>query len=75
MKAGEMIAQMRKYRGLTASAFAEKLGVTKQRVGKIEAADDVAFSTIQRAASVLDFEIMAFPTETRPEKMTADITF
>lgn len=74
MKVGEMIAQLRLFRGKSRQELADLLGVTKQRMGAIESADDVSFSTIQRVCGALDFEIMAFPAESRPAKLPADIT-
>lgn len=74
MKAGEMIAEIRKFRGKTRQELADLLGITKQRMGAIESADDVAFSTMQRVCAALEFEIMAFPVESRPTKQHADIT-
>jgi transcriptional regulator with XRE-family HTH domain len=73
MKAGEMITEIRKYRGKTRQELAEALKITKQRMGAIEAAQDVSFSTIQRVCAALDFEIMPFPMESRPKKQIADI--
>lgn len=73
MKVGGMIAQLRKFRGKTRQELSEMLGITKQRMGAIEAADDVSFSTMQRVCAALEFEIMAFPIESRPAKQPADI--
>lgn len=73
MKTGEIISQLRKFRGKTRQDLADLLGITKQRMGAIEAATDVSFSTIQRVCAALDFEIMAFPSESRPQKQPADI--
>ena len=74
MKAGHMISKIRKFRGKTRQELADLLGISKQRMGAIEAADDVSFSTMQRVCGALDFEIMAFPVESRPAKLPADIT-
>jgi transcriptional regulator with XRE-family HTH domain len=74
MKAGEMIAEIRKFRSKTRQELADFLGVTKQRMGAIEAAEDVSFSTMQRVCDALQFEIMAFPVESRPAKQPADIS-
>ena len=41
---------------------------------EVKALDDVSFSTIQRVCGALDFGIMAFPAESRPAKLPADIT-
>ena len=73
MKAGDMIAEIRKFRGKTRQELADMLGVTKQRMGAIEAAADVSHSMMQRVCAALDFEIMAFPKESRPPKQPADI--
>lgn len=73
MKTGEMIAELRKFRGKSRQELAELLGVTKQRMGALEASEDVAHSTIQRVCAALDFEIMAYPKESRPDKQPADI--
>lgn len=73
MNIGEMISQLRKFRGKTRQELADLLGITKQRMGAIESASDVSFSTIQRVCAALDFEIMAFPKESRPQKQPADI--
>lgn len=73
MKAGEMIAKIRKFRGQTRQELADLLGITKQRMGAIEAAKDVSFSTMQRVCAVLDIEIFAYPRESRPAKQPADI--
>ena len=75
MKVGEMIAQLRLFRGKSRQELADLLGVSKQRMGAIEAAEDVSYSTIQRVCGVLEFEIMAFPKESRPTKQPADIVF
>lgn len=69
-----MISEIRKFRGITRQELADLLGVTKQRMGAIENADDVSFSTMQRVCASLNFEIMAFPVESRPAKQPADIT-
>jgi transcriptional regulator with XRE-family HTH domain len=74
MKSGQIIAEIRKFRGKTRQELADLLGVTKQRMGAIEAADDVSFSTMQRVCSALEFEIFAYPRESRPAKQSADIT-
>lgn len=74
MKAGEMISEIRKFRGKTRQELADLLGVTKQRMGAIEAAADVSFSTMRRVCAALNFEIMAFPAESRPAKQPTDIT-
>lgn len=68
-----MVTEIRKFRGKTSKELADLLGVTKQRMGAIEAADDVSFSTMQRVCAALEFEIMAFPVESRPAKQPADI--
>ena len=73
MKAGAMISEIRKFRGKTRQELADLLGITKQRMGAIEAAADVSFSTMQRIANALEFEIFAYPRESRPEKQPADI--
>lgn len=73
MKAGEMIAQIRLYRSKSRQELAELLGVTKQRMGHIENAADVSFSTMQRVCAALEFEILAFPVESRPVKQPADV--
>ncbi len=73
MKTGEMIAQMRIYRSKSRQELADLLGVSKQRMGAIEGAKDVSFSTMQRVCAALDFEIFAYPRESRPEKQAADI--
>ena len=73
MKAGAMISEIRKFRGKTRHELADLLGITKQRMGAIEAAADVSFSTMQRIANALEFEIFAYPRESRPEKQPADI--
>ncbi len=74
MKSGEMISEIRKFRGKTRQELADLLGITKQRMGAIEAAADVSFSTMQRVCAALEFEIFAYPCESRPEKQPADIT-
>lgn len=74
MKVGEMITEIRKFRGKTRQELADLLGISKQRIGAIEAASDVSFSTMQRVCAALEFEIMAFPVESRPAKQPADIT-
>lgn len=63
MKAGEIISEIRKFRGKTRQELADLLGVTKQRMSAIESASDVSFSTMQRVCDALDFEIMAHPKE------------
>ncbi len=73
MKSGNMIAQIRKFRGKTRQELADLLGITKQRMGAIEAAEDVSFSTMQRVCAALEFEIFAYPRESRPDKQPADI--
>lgn len=73
MKAGEMISEIRKFRRLSRQQLADLLGISKQRMGAIEAAEDVSFSTMQRVCGVLNFEIIAFPVESRPAKQPADI--
>lgn len=74
MRAGEMIAEIRKFRGKTRQELADLLGISKQRMGAIEAADDVSVSTLQRVCAAMDFEIFAYPRESRPAKQTTDIT-
>lgn len=74
MKAGKMIAEIRKFRGKSRQELADALGITKQRMGAIETAADVSFSTMQRVCAALDFEIFAYPRESRPAKQPADIT-
>jgi len=74
MKSGQIIAEIRKFRGKTRQELADALGVTRQRMGAIESAGDVSFSTLQRVCSALEFEIFAYPRESRPPKQAADIT-
>lgn len=74
MKSGEMIAEIRKFRGKTRQELASLLGVTKQRMSAIESASDVSLSMMQRICNILEFEIIAFPMESRPAKQSADIT-
>lgn len=74
MRAGNMIAEIRKFRGKTRKELADLLGITKQRMGAIENAADISFSTMQRVCAALKFEIIAFPFESRPAKQPADIT-
>ncbi len=74
MKSGELIAEIRKFRGKTRQELASLLGVSKQRMSAIESASDVSLSMMQRICATLDFEIIAFPIESRPAKQSADIT-
>lgn len=74
MRAGEMISEIRKFRGKSRQELADLLGVSKQRMGAIEGAADVSFSTMQRVCSALEFEIFAYPRESRPAKQPAAIT-
>ena len=74
MKCGEMISEIRKFRSKTRQELADLLGITKQRMGAIEAASDVSFSTMQRVCAALEFEIIAFPADLPPAKQTTDIT-
>lgn len=73
MKAGYIISEIRKFRGKTRQELADTLGISKQRIGAIEASSDVSFSTMQRVCAALKFEIMAFPVESRLAKQPADI--
>lgn len=68
-----MIAQIRKFREKTRQELADLLGISKQRMGAIEGASDISFSTMQRVCAALEFEIMAFPIESRPAKQPADV--
>ncbi len=73
MKVGAMITQIRKFRGKTLQELADLIGVTKQRMSAIESATDISFSTLQRVCAALEFEMMAFPVESRLEKQPNDI--
>lgn len=68
MNAGHMIAEIRKYRGKTRQELADLLGISKQRMGQLEASSDVTFSTMQRVCAALEFELMAHPKESVTKK-------
>jgi transcriptional regulator with XRE-family HTH domain len=74
MKSGDMIAQLRLFRGKSRKELADLLGVSKQRMSALESASDVSLSMMQRICSILEFEMIAFPIESRPAKQSADIT-
>lgn len=50
---GRKLARARKERGLSQKQVAARLGVSRERVRAIEAADDLLFSTLARHARVL----------------------
>lgn len=68
MRGGAIIKQMRLYRSLRQEDLAEKMGVSRQRIVAIEAAEDVNFSTIQIAAEILEFNFLLTPKEMIEEK-------
>lgn len=50
---GEDLATWRKLRGLTAAEVADRAGVTRQTVGRLEAGQDIALSTMLQVARAL----------------------
>ncbi len=59
MNAGTIITKMRQARKKTKRQLSSDIGLTRQRTGEIEAAEDMNVSTLLRAADALGFEIIA----------------
>ncbi len=61
------IANARKASGMTQAQLAQRSGVNRMTVGRIEAGFDPRLSTLQELARAMGMEIMLVPRELRPE--------
>ena len=61
--AAEAVRQARAQRGWTQSVLAEKAGVSRPTIARIEGRQNVRMATLQRVLSCLYIEIVLTPTD------------
>lgn len=73
MTAGQIITKLRQHRRKTRQELADMLGISRQRMGSLENADNISLANMLKICTALHYEMVLYPEEAMPENLPTQI--